>query len=98
LLIFNNGGGGSASSHIFEFKLAETSSAISFTTVKDFSGGGSSGTLGDVQRVANGNTIITYSNSGLILEVDSSWATVQTIKGSFGYSDWRPTLYGPPER
>jgi hypothetical protein len=34
----------------------------------------------------------------VILEVDSSWATVQTLKGSFGYSSWRETLYGPPTR
>ena len=97
MLIFNNGSGSSGNAHIFEFKLTESTSAISITTVKDFSGG-SSGTLGDVQRVPNGNTIITYSNSGQILEVDASWSTVQTLKGSFGYSDWRATLYGPPER
>jgi hypothetical protein len=33
-----------------------------------------------------------------MLEVDSSWATVQTLKGRFGYADWRETLYGPPAR
>ena len=96
LLIFNNGTSGNA--HIFEFKLTESSSAISFTTVKDFSTGGASSSLGDVQRLPGGNTLITYSDSGQILEVDSSWQTVQTLKGGFGFADWRPTLYGPPER
>jgi hypothetical protein len=96
LLIFNNGSSGS--SHVFEFKLTESSSAISIATVKDFAPGSSSNTLGDVQRLPNGNTIITYSNAGQILEVDSSWNTVQTLKGTFGYADWRETLYGAPER
>jgi hypothetical protein len=96
MLIFNNGSSGAA--HVFEFKLTESTSAISTTTVKDFTSGNSSNTLGDVQRLPSGNTIITYSNGGVILEVDASWNTVQTLKGTFGYADWRPTLYGPPER
>ncbi len=96
LLIFNNGQSGS--SHVFELKITESTSAISTSTVKDFAPGTSSNTLGDVQRLPNGNTVITYSNAGQILEVDSSWSTVQTLKGSFGYADWRATLYGPPER
>jgi hypothetical protein len=90
--------GGSSSTHIFELKLTETASALSFTTVKDFTSSNSSGTMGDVQRLPNGNTLITYSNGGTILEVDPSWATVQTIKGSFGYAEWRETLYGPPNK
>lgn len=101
MLIFNNGGsggGGSSSTHILELKLTESTGALSFTTVKDFTSGTSSGTLGDVQRLPNGNTLITYSNGGQILEVDSSWGTVQTLKGTFGYAEWRETLYGPPER
>ncbi len=96
LLIFNNGNSGA--SHIFEFKLTETSSALSFTTVKDFSNGTSSSVLGDVQRLPGGNTLVTYSTAGQMIEVDSSWNTVQTLKGSFGYANWRKTLYGPPER
>jgi hypothetical protein len=51
-----------------------------------------------VQRLPNGNTLITSSNGGVIQEVDSSWNTVQSIKGTFGYADWRETLYGPPPR
>jgi hypothetical protein len=96
MLIFNNGSSGAA--HVFEFGLNETASAISYTTVKDFSSGVSSNVMGDVQRLPNGNTLVTYTTSGQIMEVDSSWKTVQTLKGSFGYAEWRPTLYGPPER
>ena len=51
-----------------------------------------------MQRLPNGNTLITYSTDGVILEVDPSWATVQTLTGSYGYADWRETLYGPPPR
>jgi len=96
LLIFNNGQSGA--SHVYEFKLTETASAITTSTVKDFAPGTTSNVLGDVQRLPNGNTLITYTTAGQILEVDASWATVQTLKGSFGYADWRETLYGPPAR
>ena len=102
MLVFNNGSGGmmggGGSTHIFELKLTDSGNSLSFTTVKDFTSSSSSGTLGDVQRLPNGNTLITYSNSGVILEVDSSWSTVQTLKGTFGYSEWRETLYGPPAK
>ena len=57
--------------------------------------------LGDVQRLPNGNTLVTYSTKGLIQELDSSWNIVQTLKSSsnsYGYADWRETLYGPPLR
>ena len=96
IVIFNNGSSGS--SHVFEFKVTESSSSISIATVKDFAPGPTSSSLGDVQRLPNGNTIITYSKDSEILEVDSSWSTVQTLKGSFGYADWRQTLYGPPSK
>jgi hypothetical protein len=96
MLIFNNGSSGSA--HILELALNTSGSTFSYTTVKDFSSGGTSNTLGDVQRLPSGNTMITYSNSSQLIEVDSSWNTVQTLKGSFGYAEWRETLYGPPQK
>ena len=95
LLVFNNGQSGYA--HVLELKISDSDS-FGITTVKDYTSGNSSNSLGDVQRLSNGNTLITYSNAGIILEVDSSWNTVQTLKGSFGFADWRETLYGPPER
>jgi hypothetical protein len=58
-----------------------------------------SGTLGDVQRLPNGNTLVTYSNQGLMHEVNSAGKLVQSIQSdSLGYSTHRPTLYGPPPR
>ncbi len=99
MLVFNNGQSGT--SHVLEFKLS-TSGTMSATSVKDYTyGSTSSNVLGDVQRLPNGNTLVTYSVAGKIIEVDSSWATVQTLATSgtsFGYADWRPTLYGAPLR
>jgi hypothetical protein len=101
LLFFNNGQGGGmgggGSSHVFELKITD-SGTFSTSVVKDFTSGNSSNVLGDVQRLPNGNTLITYSTAGVMLEVDASWATIQTLKGSLGYSNWRETLYGPPSR
>lgn len=92
-LFFNNGQGGN-SSPVFEYSLSGNSA----TQVWTFNGGGSL-VLGDIQRLANENTLITYSTNGTILEIDSSDNTVRQLKaGSFGYADQRPTLYGPPAR
>ena len=68
--------------------------------IKAFSANGGSNVtnFGDVQRLSNGNTIITYSTSSLMQEVDSSDAVVLEVKGSgsFGYVEFRDSLYGPP--
>jgi hypothetical protein len=95
MLVFSNNPTGPAD--VLEFKLS-TQGTLSALRVKDFVSGLQSNVLGDVQRLPNGNTLITYSTSGEILEVDPSWAPVQTITGAYGYSDWRETLYGPPPR
>jgi hypothetical protein len=96
MLLFNNGQSGA--SHVFEFQITDSGS-FGITTIKDFTSGNySSSSMGDVQRLPNGNTLITYSRDGVILEVDPSWATVQTFSGEFGYAEWREALYGPPCR
>jgi hypothetical protein len=97
MLVFNNATAGEPS-HVLQFQL-NTAGPFSATLVQDFTSGDlSSNVLGDVQRLPNGNTLTTYSTSGVILEVDPSWNTVQTISGTYGYADWRETLYGPPAR
>jgi hypothetical protein len=95
-VVFNNTY--TATAHVFEFKLNATRSSFSATLVKDYTGSGSSTTMGDVQRLPGGNTLVTYSIDGKIVELDSSWNEVQTFSSRFGYSNWRPTLYGPPLR
>jgi len=98
LLLFSNDTRGGDYSYVVELDITETESSMSAALVKDYEGTGSSGVLGDVQRLPGGNTLITYSDDGQIVEVDASWQVVQTFSGSVGYADWRPTLYGPPAR
>jgi hypothetical protein len=64
-----------------------------------YDGGNSSMTLGDVQRLANGNTLITYCNAGVVHEVDEAGQLLQewTFGGSMGYVEHRRSLYGPPD-
>ncbi len=98
-LLFNNTQTGA--SHAIELKLAESSSSLSTSIVEDYvsSDNAGSNTLGDVQRLPNGNTLVTFSTCGVIQELDASWNVVRTFTaGSFGYADWRETLYGPPTR
>jgi hypothetical protein len=61
-------------------------------------GGSNVTNFGDVQRLSNGNTIITYSTSSLMQEVDASDTVVLEVKGSgsFGYVEFRESLYGLP--
>ena len=96
MLVFNNNTSGA--SHVFEFKL-NTSGTMSASLVNDFTSADLFSTfLGDVQRLPNGNTLITYSAAAKVLEVDPTWTTVQSLTGIYGYADWRETLYGPPPR
>jgi hypothetical protein len=55
--------------------------------------------LGDVQRLENGNTLITYSDAGVVSEVTPEKELVQNVSTSrgIGYTTFRKTLYGPPQ-
>jgi hypothetical protein len=57
---------------------------------------------GDVQRLANGNTIVGYPAGNIIREVSPAGEVLQELKwprGSlFGYIQKRRSLYGPPPR
>lgn len=95
LVVFNNGQAGAA--HVLEFRIRD-STTFGIDTVRDYVANATSSSLGDVQRLPNGNTLITLSDAGQIIEVDAAWKTVQLLKGNFGYAGWRETLYGPPTR
>ena len=97
LVLFNNGVN-QVGNHVRQFKLSDTPSAFSATLVEDYAGSGTGETLGDVQRLPNGNTLVTYSTDAKIVELDPDWNEVQTFSVRIGYSSWRPTLYGPPSR
>lgn len=95
-VLFNNGTMGNA--HVFEFDLNAAPSSFSARLVEDYAGTAASSNLGDVQRLPGGNTLVTYSADGKIVELDPDWNEVQTFSVRVGYSNWRPTLYGPPIR
>jgi len=57
--------------------------------------------MGDVQRLPGGNTFVTYSSMGIVHEVDPQGEMIRSFDlpdTSAGYSEHRPTLYGPPPR
>lgn len=95
-LLFNNGNGNP--SPVLGFSL--NTDSWQATQVWDFTlQGAGSATLGDVQRLENGNTLITYSNGGTLVEVDPDKNIVARFTaGSLGYSLFRETLYGPPPK
>jgi hypothetical protein len=68
----------------------------------------SSNILGDVQRLPNGNTLLTYSSGidpegsgyrGIFHEVTQAGVLVQSLtrEQTVGYSHFRESLYGPPQ-
>ncbi len=90
IIIFANQGDGSNAS-IIEYGLDGTERMR-------YNGGARTSNLGDVQRLPGGNTLVTYSTSNEIHEIDASGNAVLTIDtgSTIGYSEWRPTLYGAP--
>ena len=56
---------------------------------------------GDVQRLDNGHTLVTFSTSGEFRELDAGGRVVQSFEfdlgGAVGYATHRRSLYGPPE-
>jgi hypothetical protein len=95
-LLFSNGA--ADSSHVVELKLNDQPGSFSATHIDDHISDVTQRTLGDVQRLPGGNTLVTYSGDGAIVERDPSWNEVQRFTVRAGYSSWRPTLYGPPAR
>lgn len=91
LLIFANDGAGNGSSAAIEY-------GLDGSLIKQFNSAGHATNFGDVQRLSNGNTIITYSTDGLIQEVDADDNVVlEASAGSgFGYVSFRDSLYGLP--
>jgi hypothetical protein len=58
--------------------------------------------MGDVQRLENGNTLVSYSQMGVVHEVSPTGVLLQEmsweLSGAFGYTMHRKSLYGPPPR
>jgi hypothetical protein len=92
ILVFANRGGGSSASDFVEYDLMGQQ-------IQRYTGGGYSANLGDVQRLPGGNTLVTYSNDGVMHEIDAQRNVVLEIDAGssrFGYALWRESLYGPP--
>jgi hypothetical protein len=91
IILFANNGAGMNKSQAIEY-------GLDGHLIKKFNSNGGATNFGDVQRLANGSTIITYSTSGLMQVVDASDTVVLEVKGtgSFGYVEFRDSLYGPP--
>jgi hypothetical protein len=56
--------------------------------------------LGDVQRLPGGNTLVTFSNEGVIQEIDAAGQPVYQLNAdpmSFGYAQWGTSLYASQE-
>jgi hypothetical protein len=99
-VFFNNhgvGGSATAPAWVWEVQLDETAGTA--TKTWEFTTLGTALALGDAERLPNGNILVTHSMAGLIQEVDRSGNIVQSFKNtSFGYVDFRTSLYGPPPR
>jgi hypothetical protein len=91
ILVFANDAAGASKAQAIEF-------GLDGSLIKKFTSGGNATNFGDVQRLPGGNTLITYSTSNLIQEVDSSDAVVLEVKGggALGYVEFRRSLYGEP--
>ena len=101
LLFFNNNTGPNATA--IEAELSINGGMGTATQIWSYPSDLTVQILGDVQRLPNGNTLVTYSTAGEIREVDPSGTVLQTIKsvGSgnlFGFAEKRRSLYGPPPR
>lgn len=98
LLFFNNRAVG-MDSRITEVTLDLETMSATFGRFFYETKGVSSQFLGDVQRLPNGNTLVTYSSQGLTHEVDSTGELIQSIQlpgSTAGYTEFRSSLYGPP--
>lgn len=100
LFLNNNGGGDSTSSNSLAVELELDLVNATASRVWEYDGGEVTQTLGDVQRLSNGNTLVTYCNAGILHEVNTDEQLVQSwqFSNGVGYADHRESLYGVPLR
>jgi Arylsulfotransferase (ASST) len=103
LLFFNNGAMGSNSPSLaVELQLDVTAKTATKTWSYQSMPGIDNDVMGDVQRLPNDNTLVTYSTKGAIQEVDMAKTVVMSLTTgagqTFGYAEWRSSLYGDPPR
>lgn len=104
LVIFNNGGLGGQDDGSLALELALDLTARTASVAWQYAAdpGIENDVMGDVQRLENGNTVISYSTQGVLHEVTPTGDLVRELTwglgGAFGYVVQRATLYGPPPR
>ncbi|HSU42045.1 MAG TPA: arylsulfotransferase family protein [Polyangiaceae bacterium] len=98
LIVFSNGDGAAQKSLVFELKL--DLAAKTATELWRYDADQNTTFGGDVQKLANGNLLVTYSSSGVIQELDPSRNVVQQatfdIGSALAYTERRLSLYGGP--
>jgi hypothetical protein len=97
LLVFSNGPS-QGPSLLLEYQLDPTSGVATELFRYDADINAQHG--GDVQRLDNGNTLVTYSSAGVIHEINPAGDLVQSLEwsidGAVSYAEKRMSLYGGP--
>jgi len=90
LLFANLGGEADLTSRVIEYDLDTGEEVWSYES------GELTPNFGDVQRLPGGNTLVTFSNAGVIHEVTPEGELVLEIvtEENLGYVTWVPSLYG----
>ena len=109
LLFFsaNSSGSHGLPSPVYEYAFSDEDGVLTATLEWTYEEELGSDQLGDVQRLPNGHTLVTYSiyytadsnlAQGTIREVSPLGTVVRSVSGNaFGYASFRETLYGPPQ-
>lgn len=97
LVVFNNWITSNSSGMLeFEYDLAEKTAG----PIEQYQPEDPIGTIafGDVQRLPNGNTLVTFSSNGVIHEIDADRRLLRAISlaDPVGYATRQKSLYGPP--
>jgi len=97
LLMFANQEGASETDPNQRFSTAIEFDLADGTEVWRYEGNELSTNYGGVQRLPGGNTLVTYSNAGVIHEVtrDQRKVLEVTTNEYLGYATWLPSLYPP---
>jgi hypothetical protein len=93
IVVWSNGGFQGGTSKFLHYTISGATAALDW----QYTGTGNSPTFSDAQHLPNGNFLATNSSSGAVHELDATGKLVQSFPSlSKGYSQHRPTLYGPP--
>jgi hypothetical protein len=87
-----------APSPVYEYSFSGSEQVLEWSYESEIS----SMIMGDVQRLPNGNTLVTYSAASInsvIQEISPAGDVVYSLGGglTLGYVGFRETLYGPPQ-